>query len=82
MMVLGRFRDVDDLDRFVWLRGFRDMSARAQGLGAFYGGPVWRRHRDVANATMVELGQRLAPPSGGAEDWIHATAAAPLAGRH
>jgi hypothetical protein len=54
MIVLGQFRDVDDPDRFVWLRGFRDMSARAQGLGAFYGGPVWRRHRDVANATMVD----------------------------
>lgn len=54
MMVLGQFRDVDDPDRFVWLRGFRDMSARAKGLSAFYGGPVWRRHRDVANATMID----------------------------
>ena len=25
---------------------------RAEALGAFYGGPVWARHRDTANATM------------------------------
>ena len=54
MAVLGQFRDVDEPDRFVWLRGFRDMPARAEGLSAFYGGPVWRRHRDVANATMID----------------------------
>jgi hypothetical protein len=54
MMVLGQFRDVDDSDRFVWLRGFRDMPARAEGLRAFYGGPVWQRHREVANAMMID----------------------------
>jgi quinol monooxygenase YgiN len=52
--VLGQFRDLDDPDSFVWLRGFRDMPARAQALEAFYGGPVWRRHRDAANSTMVD----------------------------
>jgi hypothetical protein len=54
MMVLGQFRDIDDPDRFVWLRGFRDMPTRAEGLNAFYGGPVWQRHREVANATMID----------------------------
>jgi NIPSNAP len=54
MTVLGQFRDVDDPDRFVWLRGFRDMPARAKGLSAFYGGPVWQGHREVANATMID----------------------------
>jgi hypothetical protein len=52
MPVIGTFRDVDEADRFVWLRGFADMSARADALAAFYGGPVWQRHRDAANATM------------------------------
>jgi hypothetical protein len=52
--VLGQFRDLDDPDSFVWLRGFHDMPARAQALEAFYGGPVWRRHRDAANSTMVD----------------------------
>jgi quinol monooxygenase YgiN len=54
MHVLGQFRDVDDPDSFVWLRGFRDMPARADGLARFYGGAVWRRHRDAANATMID----------------------------
>jgi hypothetical protein len=54
MQVIGQFRDVDDPDRFVWLRGFRDMATRADGLKGFYGGPVWKDHRDVANATMID----------------------------
>ena len=54
MRVLGTFRDLDDADRFVWLRGFVDMASRAPTLAAFYGGPAWQRHRDVANATMVD----------------------------
>jgi len=52
--VMGIFRDRDDPDRFVWLRGFDSMPARAQALGAFYGGPVWRAHRQAANATMLD----------------------------
>jgi hypothetical protein len=51
--VIGQFRDIDDPDRFVWLRGFRDMPSRARGLTDFYGGPVWKAHRGVANATMI-----------------------------
>jgi quinol monooxygenase YgiN len=54
MRVLGTFRDVDDPDSFVWLRGFADMSARPDALQAFYGGPVWAQHRDAANATMID----------------------------
>jgi quinol monooxygenase YgiN len=54
MHLLGLFRDLDDPNRFVWLRGFPDMPARAQALGAFYGGPVWKAHRDAANATMID----------------------------
>jgi quinol monooxygenase YgiN len=54
MTVLGQFRDLDDPDRFVWLRGFDDMARRAKALASFYGGPVWRAHRDAANATMID----------------------------
>jgi NIPSNAP len=54
MTVIGQFRDLDDPDRFVWLRGFRDMESRANGLAAFYGGPVWQAHRSVANSTMID----------------------------
>jgi NIPSNAP len=52
--VLGSFRDVGEPDHFVWLRGFTDMTARRRALEAFYGGPVWARHRVAANATMVD----------------------------
>jgi hypothetical protein len=54
MQVIGQFRDLDDADRFVWLRGFPDMAERARSLAAFYGGPVWKKHREAANATMVD----------------------------
>jgi len=54
MDIVGTFRDADDPDRFVWLRGFPDMDARAWSLAAFYGGPAWKRYRDAANATMID----------------------------
>ncbi|MEU9862558.1 NIPSNAP family protein [Streptomyces sp. NPDC047971] len=54
MIVLGQFRDLDDPDRFVWLRGFRDMTVRHHALTAFYGGPVWAEHGPRANATMLD----------------------------
>lgn len=59
MRVVGQFRDLDDPDRFVWLRGFAGMPERAQALQGFYSGPVWQAHRDVANATMVDSGNVL-----------------------
>jgi quinol monooxygenase YgiN len=52
--VIGQFRDLEDPNRFVWLRGFSDMDTRLAALQAFYGGPVWQKYRDVANATMVD----------------------------
>jgi NIPSNAP protein len=54
MRVIGQFRDLDDPDRFVWLRGFADMDTRTRALEAFYGGPVWKEHGPAANATMVD----------------------------
>lgn len=54
MPVIGSFTDLDDADRFVWLRGFSNMASRAPALEAFYGGPDWQRHRSAANATMVD----------------------------
>ena len=52
--VIGQFRDLDSPDRFVWLRGFLDMNSRAKALSDFYGGPVWKTHREAANATMID----------------------------
>lgn len=53
MQVIAQFRDIDDPDAFVWLRGFADMEARKTALAAFYGGPVWKAHGGIANATMI-----------------------------
>ena len=54
MTVIGQLRDLNNPDRFVWLRGFSDMKRRAAQLQEFYGGPVWKAHRDAANATMID----------------------------
>ena len=54
MAVLATFRDLDRPDRFVWIRGFRDMPSRAEFLGAFYGGPVWKTQSAAANRTMID----------------------------
>ena len=54
MTVIGQFRELDDPNHFLWLRGFTDMQTRHDALAAFYYGPVWREHRDAANATMVD----------------------------
>ncbi len=75
--VLGQFHDLDDADRFVWLRGFADMAARGRALPAFYGGPVWAAHREAANATMVNSDDvLLLRPA-----WPGAALPAPLADR-
>jgi hypothetical protein len=52
--IIGQFRDLDHQDRFVWLRGFPDMTSRAKALNDFYNGPVWKAHREAANATMID----------------------------
>jgi len=52
--VIGQFRDLDDPNRFVWLRGFADMPARARALETFYGSALWKSLRDEANASFVD----------------------------
>ncbi len=54
IQVIGQFYDLDDPNQVVWLRGFNDMTAREGSLRAFYDGPVWKTHRDAANATMID----------------------------
>jgi quinol monooxygenase YgiN len=66
--VLGQFRDAGDPDRFVWVRAFRDMPARAEALRCFYGGPLWKEHREAANATMVDSDNVLLLRPVGASD--------------
>jgi len=52
--LIGQFRDVEDPNRFVWLRGFPDMDKRLAMLQAFYGGSLWQEHRAEANATLID----------------------------
>ncbi|MBV9527939.1 NIPSNAP family protein [Sphingomonas sp.] len=52
MRLIGQFHDHDRRDRFTWIREFPDMSARAQMLDSFYNGPVWAKHRGVANPLL------------------------------
>jgi hypothetical protein len=54
MAIVGQFRDLDDPDRFTWIRGFASMPCRARGLASFYGGPAWKAHSAAANATMID----------------------------
>lgn len=44
MQIVGTFRDLDDADRFIWLRAFDDMAGRGEALSAFYTGPAWKTH--------------------------------------
>jgi hypothetical protein len=55
MCILGTFRDLDRDDRFVWVRGFRDMDERLQALTAFYSGAVWKANSAEANDTMIDV---------------------------
>jgi quinol monooxygenase YgiN len=54
----GQFRDLDDEDRFVCIRGFADLPA----LRSFYGGPVWRDHTIIDSDDVLLL--RPSGPSG------------------
>ncbi len=54
MRLVGQFRDLDDPNRFTWIRSFPDMEARERGLNAFYFGPVWQAHRDEANPLLLD----------------------------
>lgn len=69
MEVIDQFRDLDDPDRFVWLRGFPDMPTRAVATTAFYEEEVWQRNRDAANVTLLDhtdvLLLRPVPPAPG-----------------
>jgi hypothetical protein len=67
MRILGTFRDLDDPDQFVWLRGFDDLASRAPALQAFYSGAVWKANSAAANATMVDVDNvlLLRPADGG-----------------
>ena len=67
MVIIGQFRDLDNPDSFVWLRGFADMEVRKRALTGFYSGPVWLANRDAANATMLRFDNVLLLTPAGAD---------------
>src|SRR5947208_16135735 len=82
MAIVGQFRDLDEPDRFVWIRGFTSMPSRARALATFYGGPVWKEHAAQANATMIDSDNVLLLRPVAARSGFPAPAAArPPAGR-
>lgn len=52
--VVAQFTDLDNPDRYVWIRRFPNMEARKASLDAFYSGPVWAEHSAAANPMMTE----------------------------
>ena len=54
MRLAGQFRDMDDQNRFTWIRTFPNMIDREASLKAFYSGPVWQKHRDSANPMLFD----------------------------
>ena len=52
--IIGHFRDLENPDRFVWLRGFRDMPARLRALTDFYSSAIWKEHSRAINETLID----------------------------
>jgi len=57
--VLGTFRDLDEPDRWVWMRAFADARARGDALENFYSSEPWNLLRDAANATIADTSNVL-----------------------
>lgn len=53
-LALGQFRERGNDSRFIWLRGFHNMSDRPIINSAFYFGPLWREHGLTMNALMTD----------------------------
>lgn len=54
MRLLGQFRDLDDPNRFTWMREFPNLHTRGKALTDFYTGPVWKAHRGEANPLLED----------------------------
>ncbi len=52
-IVFGQFLERENDDGFTWIRGFRDIDARATVCKA-YSGPLWREHRSAANERLTD----------------------------
>jgi hypothetical protein len=53
-LAFGQFFERERADCFTWLRGYRNMPARAAVNHAFYDGPVWQEHKPKLNGCIVD----------------------------
>lgn len=53
-IAFGQFYERKNRHAFTWLRGFKNMDARAIVNSAFYYGPLWKEHRTTLNELMVD----------------------------
>ncbi len=53
-IAFGQFFERDKPSMYTWLRGFRDMDARAAVNAAFYSGPVWKEHKPTVNPLIID----------------------------
>ena len=55
MRIWGQFKDLNHAENFVWMRGYRSMAERKEGLLSFYTGDHWQK-------TSPKLAQFLVAP--------------------
>lgn len=53
-IAFGQFLERRNATWFSWLRGFRDIDARATVNSAFYYGPLWKEHRSRMNDLLLD----------------------------
>jgi hypothetical protein len=54
MKVLGPMLDLENPNKFVWLRLFPSLDAREQMRDAFYGGDLWKNELEAIAMPMLE----------------------------
>ena len=54
MQVLGPLVDLENPNKFVWLRSFPSLEDREQMRDAFYGGDVWKNELEAIAMPMLE----------------------------
>lgn len=54
MTVLGPLLDLENPNKFVWLRGFPSLEERDRIRTAFYEGPLWKNELEAIAMPMLE----------------------------
>jgi len=53
-LILGQFLERGNASSFTWIRGFKDLDARATVNQAFYSGPLWKEHAAKMNDRLID----------------------------